>query len=75
MKMGITYAGLVYMIVNTLLYSSDLDLSTILKYWGMFLLILLLNGFVIHAPIIATILQFGVAISMYLHARRRGSLG
>lgn len=61
--------GLVMMIVVTLLYGSELGAGTVLKYWGVFMLVFGLNMFVLHIPTIAALLQFGVAAAMYIKAR------
>lgn len=61
--------GLVMMIVVTLLYGSELGAGTVLKYWGVFMLVFGLNMFVLHIPTIAALLQFSVAAAMYIKAR------
>ncbi len=61
--------GLVTMIVVTLLWGTDLGASTVLKYWGVFLLFFLLNWFVVHIPVVSPLLQMGVPVAMYYKAK------
>jgi hypothetical protein len=62
-------SGVVTMIVVTLLYGGELGASTVLKYWGVFLLFVLLNMFVVHIPLLSPLLQVGVAVAMYSKAK------
>lgn len=63
------FSGIVTMIVVTLLYGGELGASTVLKYWGVFLLFVLLNMFVVHIPLVSSLLQVSVAIAMYSKAK------
>ncbi len=61
--------GFVMMIVVTLLYAGDLGWNTVLKYWGVFLLVVAFNTFILKIPVISPLLQWGVAAAMYIRAR------
>ncbi len=69
-----TTAGLVTMIVVTLLYGNDLGAAAVLKYWAIFLVLGAGLGLLLNSTMFAAIVQVGTAIVMFSKAKFAGAL-
>ncbi len=70
----ITISCLATMITVTLLYGSDLGFGSVLKYWGIFLVLGVGSGLLFESSLLSALLQVGTAVAMFAKARFSSAL-